>query len=508
MTALTQIVPVYDRFEIVLQGPDTGNPYVSVEFSAIFRKGNREIYVPGFYDGNGSYRIRFMPPSEGKWQYATFSDANELDGQTGTLTAVAPREGVHGPVRVHNQFHFSYDDGTPYIPFGTTCYVWHHQPLEIQEQTLATLAKTGFNKIRMAVFPKSYPYNQNDPLMPIFSRDASGGFKFDWPNFKAFQHLEQQIERLGEMGIEADLILFHPYDRWGYSNMGAEADRRYVAYLAARLGAYRNVWWSLANEFDFMLAEKPIAVWDEFFHILEEHDQAGHLRSIHNGNPAVSFDHRKPWVTHCCIQNWDVKRTQEWRNIYGKPIVNDEPEYEGDTFLSWGNISARELVHRCWTTVLRGGYCGHGETYENPHDILWWAKGGELRGQSWQRIKFMREILAQDIKGGLEPLGADTQWPWSRVSGARDIETGTIFIYLGEHQPNQWTSGFPKDNGDYEVSIIDTWEMTIKPAKIIPPVIMQPIKLAGFVRGGKPDAAFGIRLPVKEGMLIRVRKKT
>ena len=36
-------------------------------------------------------------------------------------------------------------------------------------------------------------------------------------------------------GIEADLILFHPYDRWGYSNMGAENDDRYLRYVVARL---------------------------------------------------------------------------------------------------------------------------------------------------------------------------------------------------------------------------------------------------------------------------------
>jgi uncharacterized protein involved in type VI secretion and phage assembly len=53
------------------------------------------------------------------------------------------------------------------------------------------------------------------------------------------------------MGVEADVIIFHPYDRWGYCAMSGEQDDRYVHYLVARLGAYRNVWWSLANEYDF-----------------------------------------------------------------------------------------------------------------------------------------------------------------------------------------------------------------------------------------------------------------
>ncbi len=34
------------------------------------------------------------------------------------------------------------------------------------------------------------------------------------------------------------------------------------------------------------------------------------------------------------------------------------------------------MVRRFWETAVRGGYCGHGETYLHPEDILWWSKGG------------------------------------------------------------------------------------------------------------------------------------
>ena len=111
------------------------------------------------------------------------------------------------------------------------------------------------------------------------------------------------------MGVEADVIVFHPYDRWGYCTMSAAQDDRYVRYLVARLGAYRNVWWSLANEYDFLIDVKPVERWDRFFHIIEENDPARHLKSIHNGEETMNFDHRKPWVDHVCIQNWNVKRT-------------------------------------------------------------------------------------------------------------------------------------------------------------------------------------------------------
>ncbi|MDL2398099.1 DUF5060 domain-containing protein [Rhizobium mayense] len=492
-------------FEAAFNGPSGGNPYLDVAFDAVFSQNSREVRVPGFYDGDGIYRVRFMPDYEGEWSFRTRSKTPELDGKTGSLTAGKPSQSNHGPVRVRNKFHFAYADGNPFLSFGTTCYAWTHQPLDMQAQTLKTLKKARFNKIRMGVFPKDYPYNVNEPLYACFEKGTDGKEDFNRPNPVAFRHFEKQVAALCELGIEADIIMFHPYDRWGYADMSAEQDFRYVAYLAARLAPYRNVWWALANEYDFLLDTKPLQQWDRYFHILEENDPYGHLKSIHNGEPTMNFDHRKPWVTHTCIQNWDVKRTQEWREAYGKPVVNDEPEYEGNIIQSWGNLTAQELVHRFWITVTRGGYAGHGETYSHPEDLIWWAKGGELRGEAWKRIGFLRDLLEQDVVDGLEPMASFGAWPWTRVSGARDGDLR--YIYLGEHQPVIWSTGLPLDGTDYDVDIIDTWEMTITPAKKVDAPIPHPTRHGAIVRGGKADAAFGVELPGKPYQALRIRKK-
>lgn len=500
---MTATVAVWDIFELQLAGPSEGNPYLDVDLEATFTSGNRRVRAPGFYDGEGRYLIRFMPDAEGEWHYSTASSAPALAGQTGAFTATSAAPEAHGPVRVHNGFHFAHVDGTPYLPFGTTCYAWTHQPEPMQEETLTTLAGTGFNKLRMGVFPKSYPYNTNEPLHPVFEAGLDGALDFDRPNPVAFRHFERQVERLRDMGIEADIIIFHPYDRWGYADMSAEQDYRYVAYLAARLAAYRNVWWSLANEYDFLLDTKPMEQWDRYFQILEENDPYGHLKSIHNGDVQMNYDHTKPWVSHVCIQNWDVKRTQEWRDAYGKPVVNDEPEYEGNIIQSWGNISAEELVHRFWLTAMRGGYAGHGETYAHPEDLIWWAKGGKLHGEAWKRIGFLRQVLEEDVKDGLTPLADASAFPWSRVSGARD---GAVrYIYFGEHQPIEWTSGLPIEHGDYDLDIIDTWNMTVTPAEKIEAYVPYPTRHGAVVRGGKADAAFGVRLPGRPYLALRCR---
>ncbi|MCF3934849.1 DUF5060 domain-containing protein [Acuticoccus sp. M5D2P5] len=496
----------WDIFEHTMQGPAEGNPYLDVTVGAVFRHGNRTLTVPGFYDGNGVYKVRFSPDTEGEWHFSTTSDVAALDGASGTFVCGPARPGVRGPVRVHNQFHFAYEDGTVYLPFGTTCYAWTHQPLDLQEQTLETLKTAPFNKVRMGVFPKDYIYNTNDPLHDVFEKKADGTHDMDRPGFEAFRHFENQVGTLAEMGIEADIIIFHPYDRWGYCTMTEEQDNRYLRYLVARLAAYRNVWWSLANEYDFLLDTKPMERWDTFFRIIEENDPSQHLKSIHNGDPAKSYNHRRPWVDHCCIQNWEVKKTAEWREEYGKPVINDEPEYEGNVPKHWGNCEPHELVNRYWITMVRGGYIGHGETFMRDDDVLWWAKGGTLEGQSVARIAFIREIMEDSIIDGLTPVSTTTSRVSRRVAMSTDGDTR--FIYWSEHQPLQWDVGLPEDDGDYEIDLIDVWNMTVTPLPKgpNPRVHSQRISGGGTV-SNVSGAAFGVELPGKPYLALRVRPR-
>src|SRR5947209_2817704 len=159
-------------FETILKGPEAGNPFLEVKLSASFSLGYRTVEVEGFYDGSGTYRVRFMPDTLGEWSYVTKSNRRDLDGKSGKFTCVPNSPSNHGPVRVRNTYHFGYQDGTPYQPFGTTSYAWVHQGDRLEEQTIYTLRNTAFNKMRMCVFPKSYVYNTNEPQYYPFQRDA------------------------------------------------------------------------------------------------------------------------------------------------------------------------------------------------------------------------------------------------------------------------------------------------------------------------------------------------
>jgi len=466
-------VPKWDVFELALESPSSGNPFTEVELSATFAQGHRTVEVDGFYDGAVSYKIRFMPDAEGEWSYTTTSGTAALNGQTGKFLCGPAAPGAHGPVGVHNTHHFAYADGTPYFPLGTTCYAWVHQSEALQRQTLAMLAGSPFNKIRMCVFPKSYEYNHNEPPFYPFERSAAGENDFARLNPAFFRHIEERVADLRKLGIEADLILFHPYDSWGYAAMPAEADDRYLRYVVARLSAYRNVWWSMANEYDLMKA-KSVQDFDRFFHIVERRDPVGHLRSVHHSGPMYDYGH--PWVTHASLQTHDFDAAAGWLKAWRKPVVYDEVMYEGNLDRRWGNLSGEEMTRRFWLGVMAGCYVTHGETYldpdqtpdENETPTLPWSHGGKLTGTSPARIGFLRKLVEETaaaagkdaVRTGLEAGAAPYYLNASSLDATGKL-TQQILYYFDFHQPIAYE--FPLPEGTFTAEFIDPWAMTVQP---------------------------------------------
>ena len=257
LQSYTEYVKRYGIAELVFRGPSEGNPFAEQWVKGTMAGQAEEKRAEGFYDGNGVYKLRFMPSCEGTYEITAVTSWG--DEAKVTVEVSAADENCHGPVRVANTYHFAYDDGKEYYPCGTTCYVWELQSKETQEKTYESLAASPFNKIRFCVFPKHYVYNLKEPAQYPFEirenspwspsdfeteklekapRNMFGGidamienpdevWDYTRPNPSYFEHIENTIVRLGTMGIQADLILFHPYDRWGYSRMNLEQQNFY-----------------------------------------------------------------------------------------------------------------------------------------------------------------------------------------------------------------------------------------------------------------------------------------
>ncbi|MDW6065895.1 DUF5060 domain-containing protein [Streptomyces sp. FXJ1.4098] len=430
----------WDVYELRLTGPQAGNPYQDVTFGADFRHRHRVVPVEGFYDGQGVYRVRFMPDRTGPWTYTTRSDAAELDGHSGELTCVAAGPGNHGPVRVSGPRRFRYADGTPYEPFGTTCYHWtHDEDEELEELTLSTLAASPFNKVRMCLlptramnpprlpFPAAPPARWTQPAStPPSSPTSSGAYATcaTWASRRTSSSSTPTTRGTGRR------------------HMTREEDFSLVRHALARLAAYRNVWWSIANEYDFNTA-KTTEDWDRIGQYVQRHDPYQHPRSIHNGTRMYEYeriyDFTKPWTTHQSIQHWDAAQTSRWLASCPKPVVLDEIGYEGKLGRRWGNLTGRALVRQFWHGVSAGGYVGHGECYpeQDPDHAAWISRGGRLHGDSPPRIAFLRRL---------------------REEGPEDT-----YVYFGDRRHAHRDIDLPDTGAPWRLDLVDTWEMTVTP---------------------------------------------
>lgn len=416
----------YETLELTYRADGPEGSEAVVDLEAEFSTGDEIWRVKGFYAGKGSseegnsgeeapgewdhwedisgtdkgiYKVRFLPESAGEYHYTVKGLGGKISDE-GTFTALPAAAGNHGIVRTKG-IHFYYEDGTPYYGFGTTVYALAHQTDELMDETIETLRHAPFNKIRMCVFPKHYLYNNNDPKYYAFGKRPDGSWDPDHPCFAFWDAFEKRLHQLFEIGIEVDLILFHPYDRWGFASMPQEDNLTYLDYLLRRFAAFPKMWWSMANEYD-LCAAKTLDDWHGIEEFLAENDPYHHLIGCHQCfHP---YDVSRKNITHMSWQTKQLSRIPEMQERYGKPVSIDECCYEGNLPDAWGAISGEEMTARFWRTMVRGASCTHGETFlPDEKQIVWWAKGGKLIGESPSRIAFLRGII-ESLPAPLEPV--------------------------------------------------------------------------------------------------------
>ncbi len=280
-----------------------------------------------FYAGDGIYKIRFLPEIEGEYSYTIRGVVSE----TGTFVVAEADEEHHGIVKAEG-IHFKYQDGKDFVAFGTTVYALIHQEDVVIDQTLDTLAKAPFNKVRMCVIPKHYNYNHSEPKnyafhllgdkeKCVFTEENKDAYMKEtvWnvhhPDYAFWDSFEKRLQQLFDLGMQVDLILFHPYDRWGFSTMSRKDNLTYLEYAIRRLAAYPNIWWSLANEYDLYYM-KSMDDWDAFGNYIMENDPYHHL--IGNHNCFQPFDCSKKYITHVSLQN----RTMCVYRNFNRNIIN------------------------------------------------------------------------------------------------------------------------------------------------------------------------------------------
>ncbi len=311
------------------------NPFTDVKVDGVFTAPSGKTFtVPGFYDGGGTWRVRFNPGEIGNWQYQiTAYPANAELNEQGTFE-VTPSS-AEGFLRATpgEAWGFHSEAGNPVFLLGDTTYNLFgaaHCDLDVQSFLKRRVAQ-GFNflRVRLPVSPfhpsEGYSRWQTRRTWPWGGSEQSpqlDRFNLDW-----FHTVDQVVEWSEDIGMGLEMIM----EAWGFefpfnnrSVFTAEWEYLWLRYLIARYDAFNCVYfWTLMNEYEYypdgILVNKAVAnQWAirvaRWVKATAPHE---HIITVHNGPSKPPMMERlaaDPEAVDCVMfQEWGtIDREYAW----------------------------------------------------------------------------------------------------------------------------------------------------------------------------------------------------
>ena len=481
------------------------DPFNDTELDVIFTAPDgAEERVPAFWAGDQTWRVRYSPPSPGRYHYRTAATdtANpDLHARTGVLE-VEPYRGEnplyrHGAIRVSaDRRHFEHADGKPFFWLGDTWWMGLSKRLRWPDdfQTLATdrLAK-GFTVVQ--IIAGLYPD------MPPFDPRGANEAGYPWtPDFARinpayFDMADVRIQHLADRGLAPCVV-----GCWGYflPLMGQARMKQHWRNLIARWGAYPVIW-CLAGEgtMPYYLSKTPkedSAVqkrgWTEIARYVRQTDPYHHPVTIHPSSTArdsvedqsvLDFDMLQTGHgDRASIPNTVNRVVESLTREPKMPVLVGEVCYEGIMEAS------RQEVQRFmfWTSMLNGA-AGH--TY--GANGIWQVNTAEQpfgpspHGRTW----------------GNTPWDVAAQLPGSKMLGLGKQFLTSLEWWRFEPHPEWVEPHWTKENyqASYAAGVPREVRVVFTPPNWNPPKV-KAIEPGAVYTAAYFDPATGARRPIGE----------
>jgi len=371
------------------------NPFL-VEISAtVTGPDGKTFTTPGFFDGNGVWKIRVSPTSEGQWSLVTKSELPELAGKTATFTCVKnPNPKIHGVLRVdpEHPHHFIFADGTRFFMQGYE-YDWlwaldQDKPgVPTIEKTLDLISRYGFNYVLV----NSYAYDTSWRKGKTGPDDYGPSLLYPWAgsnaapeqsqmNLDYWNHYDLMTDALLTRGIEAHLFIkvYNKQVKWPAPGSGEE--KLFFRWLVARYAAYPNLIWDFSKEAH---NEKNLAYKQDWLKYVRVTDPYHHLTTVHDDDVANDNGAYDQLTDFRADQHHGVANvkgpnanymggkhekilTQRQRRAW--PVANVESDYEcgpgGLADKTFGKAqTAAQTARTLWDIAMAGGYTAYYYTY-------------------------------------------------------------------------------------------------------------------------------------------------
>ncbi len=418
-------------------GKQYRDPFNDVELHMVLHGPNGiEYRVPAFWAGESTWRLRFAPPTPGKYTYQTVASdqANrDLYGLSGVLD-VSPYQGDsalyrHGTIRVaSDRRHFEHSDGTPFLWLADTWWMgltkrlsW---PDDFQMLT-ADRVRKGFNVVQ--VVAGLYPD------MPPFDPRGANESGFPWDQEYArvnpayFDMADLRIRYLADQGIVPCIV-----GAWGYylPLMGLAKMKQHWRYLVARWSSLPVIW-CLAGEgtMPYYLSKTPQKDreeqkqgWTEIARYVRDIDPSHHIMTIHPSSSSRStvadpgvLDFDMLQTGHndrASIPNTVESVIRSYNDSLRMPVLVGEVCYEGIMEAS------RQEVQRFmfWTSMLNGA-AGHTYGANGIWQVNTKAQpyGPSPHGRTWGDIPWDEAAALPGSRQVGLAKGLLSRYPWWRM---------------------------------------------------------------------------------------------
>jgi hypothetical protein len=324
----------WERFEATLNhNKKYTDPYADVRLDVTYtRPDSTKVEFWGFYDGDATWKIRFMPDAVGTWKYqARFSDGSA--GMVGEFTCAASK--ARGPVIADpdNPIWFRHASGQPTLlrslHVGDRFFA-ANWPAEERTAFLDWVQKQGYDTLSIASF--------------FVNRDVPGrGRGWQTPKLWPLDAAEfRKVEAILDELARRNLTVFPFAGFFGRDGQWPrdKADQlRYIEYILARFGPYGNLLLNVAGP-EPLLKDKPYLTKDEVNRLglaIRQRNPFPHLLTVHNQTGDDEFPEAE-WASFVTLQG--PKTVNLARLSQGllknhhpkKPLYAQETLWSGNTY--------------------------------------------------------------------------------------------------------------------------------------------------------------------------------
>ena len=333
----------WDVLEFTFETRNDHKSPFEVELGLVFsHEDGSRIRVPGFYNGDKEWVVRFCPPETGDWSYLSYSSDSKMAGKEDSFSVTENTKAWQkGPLMVSekNPQKFIYADGTPYfllafeLDWLFALDAQNDRDIPKTRQIISTVAEHGYNQIVMNVYAYDAGWGEKDKINPENNYAKPDVFPFGGSNedpdystlnVEFFKRLDRVIEHLNEKKIVSHLMIYVWNKMVNWPVPGSKEDNRYFDYVVKRYQAYPNLIWDISKE-ALAYGRDDMSYITERIERLRQLDGHKRLVTVHDYNYCKNFPGKVDIIS---IQEWAPYLYYKMRDVLDlhekKPVFNIE----------------------------------------------------------------------------------------------------------------------------------------------------------------------------------------